>query len=496
MPATDEDALRQRLNEFGKRITRAEIARKTGTSVMNVSRYLSGTRVPAAFCMALVREFGLNPNWLMAGEGAPFLSDLAGEHGQMAGNLLELVEAMSAVSRMKLGSLAGRDHMLLLRQLNEALGTYERLRAKLNDQGRGIMVDVLREFSGALDRMDMTRATALRKAAEQVARLCDDDALSRQLLVLQGHHSYLAGRMDESLALMRRRFGLALASGRIDNEETAMLALRITVVLNDSGHTDQARGMAEATLALGGNAEPPLQSVANTGVFLAYLKTGHGDVRGALELATRWAPLLQGRPREVAKASILRMQMLAGLLTPAEALQAPGLPQPKFVFIASFAALLEHAPSLQAAARFFESEPGREAAERTLVANFCGLFARALEKPGPTIMKEFAARRAGLGKTPAGALELDIYETLLLRLLGQTARAAKLAAKSQSEIETRAESRDLLLRVLHWRNLLTLGSPELRDHARGKLAALIAQGCLGLRPILESAQPAAAGRVS
>lgn len=496
MPTTDEAALRQRLNQFAGRITRAEIARKTGTSVMNVSRYLSGTRVPAAFCMALVREFGINPNWLMAGEGAPFLSDLAGEHGHMAGNLLELVEAMSAVSRMKLGSLAGRDHMLLLRQLNDALGTYERLRGKLNEQGRGIMVDVLREFSGALDRMDMTRATALRKAAEQVARLCDDEALSGQLLTLQGHHSYLAGRLEESLALMRRRFGQALATGRIDNEETAKLALRITVVLHDSGHRDQARAMAEATLALGGNANPPLQSVANTGVFLGYLKTGQGDVRGALELATRWAPVLQGRPREVAQASMVRMQMLAGLLTPQEAVQAPGLPQPKFVFIAGFAAILEQAPVLQVAARFFESAPGREAAERNLIAGYCGLIARAIEKPAPAILKECAARRARAESVPGNLPELDVYEAAVLRLMGRTAPAAKLAAGSHARMEAGTQPMELLVRVLHWRNLLALGRPEHRDHARDRLSALVGQGCLGLQPLLDSAQPGPAGRVS
>lgn len=144
----DAKALQSRLNEFARAYSRAEIARKTETSVVNVSRYLKGTRVPAEFCMALVRQFGVNANWLLAGQGSLFVSDLATQHGQMAGDLLELVEAMSAVAKMRLGSIAGRDHMKLLRQLNDSLGTYERLREKLNQQSKGS----LRTFFGSLTR--------------------------------------------------------------------------------------------------------------------------------------------------------------------------------------------------------------------------------------------------------------------------------------------------------------------------------------------------------
>lgn len=492
----DEPALRQRLNQFAARISRAEIARKTGTSVMNVSRYLSGTRVPATFCMALVREFGLNPNWLMAGQGAPFLADLAGEKASMAGNLLELVEAMSAVSRMKLGSLAGREPMKLLRQLHDALGAYEHLRGKLNAQGRGIMVDVLQQFAAALSGMDMTRATALRKAAEQVARLCDDETLSTELLRLQAHHAYLTGHMEESLALMRRRFALALRDGRIETEETAQMALRIVVVLHDSGRVPEARATAEAVLALGGHAAANLPSVANTGVFLAYMLTGQGDVRGALALAGRWAPLLSGRPREVAQASMLRMQLLAGLVTPDEAVSAPGLAQPRFAFIASFAAAIQHGPALRAAARFFETPPGREVAERNQIAVFAGLIARALEKPGPTLLAEFAARRARVADAPGNAAEIDVYECLVLRLAGKLAAAKAACARAESALGAGTVPVELLLRVLHWRNRMELEPPRQHANARANLAALVDQGCLGLRPLLESAQPAAPGRVS
>ena len=53
----DDDAIRERLNRLLKQHTRSEIARKTGTSSVNVGRYASGTQIPAAFCAELTLWF-------------------------------------------------------------------------------------------------------------------------------------------------------------------------------------------------------------------------------------------------------------------------------------------------------------------------------------------------------------------------------------------------------------------------------------------------------
>ena len=124
--STSAEAVRGRLNILTENHAQAEIARRTGFPPANVHRFLKGGKIPADFCGAVVREFGINPAWLLTGEGAPRLSDVTEGTMRMAGNVLELVEAMSAVARMRLGSLTGKHHLRVLRELNDALEDHER----------------------------------------------------------------------------------------------------------------------------------------------------------------------------------------------------------------------------------------------------------------------------------------------------------------------------------------------------------------------------------
>jgi hypothetical protein len=480
----DAEVLQSRLKQFAASHSRADIARKTGSSVMNVGRYLKGTRVPAEFCMAIVREFGVNANWLLAGEGGPYVSDLATQHGQMASNLLELVEAMSAVAKMRLGSIAGQDHMKLLRQLNDSLGTYERLRAKLNEQSRGILGDVLRELQGALTAMDMARAGALRKAAEQVARLCDDETLTGQLLAMQAHHSYLAGRMDESLRLLRKRFVQSIGEGHIENEEQALGALRLVIVLNDSGRPTEALRMGRAFLALAGPEAQRLPSVASIGAFCANIHCTSGDVREALALLGTWLPFQQGRARAVSQAEHTRVQLQAGLLTFGEALAAPGLEQPKHAHILSLACAVEDVAAIRACMRFFDSPQGREVKERTLVPHFGHLLARAIERADRATLREAAAKGKELAAQPRLGLEWKIYETQLLRLVGERAKAAKVCAEVESTIAKLPDpdSLDVALRAQHWRSRILLGHEP--EEAKRYLDHCVAAGSRLFKPLL------------
>jgi transcriptional regulator with XRE-family HTH domain len=482
---SDAAALQSRLNQFAASFSRAEIARKTGTSVMNVSRYLKGTRVPAEFCMALVREFGVNANWLLAGQGGPYVSDLATQHGQMAGNLLELVEAMSAVARMRLGSLAGKEHMKMLRGLNDALGTYERLRAKLNEQSRGVFTDVLREFEAALKAMDMARAGALRKAAEQVARLCDDDALATQLIGLRAHHAFLAGRTDEATELIRKRFAQSVADGTVSSEEQAQTTLRLIIVLHDAGRAAEALRIGRAFLALAGPEAEAFPSTAGVGVFCAHMLGGRGDVREALPLLERWLPLQEGRNRAVSQAAQVLLHLLAGLQTFDEALAAPGLPQPKHAHILGVACALEDAAAIRACMKFVDSPPGREVKERMLVPHYAPLLARALERRDRQTLRDFAARRRELSERPGAGMELNVYEAQLRRVLGDVEGAAKLARQCEEALQSRHdEALGVLLRSLHLRNRQLCGDAMARD----KIAELVDRGCRVFRPWLEEPQ--------
>ena len=117
----DDEAVRERLKRLVAERSQSEIARKTGAQVAAVNRYVHGARIPASFCSAVVRGLGVNPSWLLMGEGSPYLADVPARTARLGENLLELVEAMSTVSRMLIGSLAGKRQMKVLRELNDAL---------------------------------------------------------------------------------------------------------------------------------------------------------------------------------------------------------------------------------------------------------------------------------------------------------------------------------------------------------------------------------------
>ncbi|CAG0932418.1 hypothetical protein PLCT1_02075 [Planctomycetaceae bacterium] len=245
---TLEADLRKRLLTVARAHPQAEIARKTGASPANVNRYLKQNRIPAAICAALVKGLGVNPAWLLAGEGTPYLADVASGNEKLAGNLLELVQAMDSVASMRLGSLAGKRGLSVLRELNDALTKHEGLKSKLNEQSRAIFEQVLKDWRVALGANHEERSIALRKAAEQVSRLCEDRRLELEYLALLARHHYNFGDLRQVLDIQRRVFLLTLAG---DLDEASFNEARMLVnALESIGRSEEAERVARALIAL------------------------------------------------------------------------------------------------------------------------------------------------------------------------------------------------------------------------------------------------------
>ncbi|MBX3473109.1 MAG: hypothetical protein KF754_01860 [Planctomycetes bacterium] len=251
----DEKAVRARLNEVAQRYPRAEIARRVGSPGSSVSRYLSGNRIPVSFVVAVAREFAVNPAWLLFGEGAPWLDDVAAEKGRLGENLVELVQTMGRLSRLRLGSLAGKQHARQLRELSDALEHFERSREVLATHSREPYQDVLREWQAAISARDRATARRLAKAAEQVARLCPDPELQRQHQRLLAAHELLAGNVEKALAFRRRAFIAALEDGASLGESALVEAFGLVVSLERVGRVSEAERLGRAALLLARNAK-------------------------------------------------------------------------------------------------------------------------------------------------------------------------------------------------------------------------------------------------
>ncbi|MCB9933093.1 MAG: helix-turn-helix transcriptional regulator [Planctomycetes bacterium] len=251
MPETERAELLARLRQVAHNRSQAEIARRTGFPQANVHRFLNGHRVPAEFCQALAREFSVNPVWLLLGEGAPYLSDVPEGVARMGADLLELVRALSAVERMRLGSLTGKHHLRVLRELNDALLQHENLRARLNEQTRPVFGRLLDDIDRCLEKTQLEQAGDLLKAAGQVARLCDDETLALRLDGQRSFYAYLCREFELSIALQRRLFVRRLAGITQLGQEIGEHTRNFAVSLNATGRIREARRVCEAALALG-----------------------------------------------------------------------------------------------------------------------------------------------------------------------------------------------------------------------------------------------------
>lgn len=239
-----------RLRELNKQYSQAEIARRVGCSRATVSRYLAGRTVSVEFCIALMKEFGVNPSWLMMGEGPPFLADALPQNNPIGKDILELVQAMEAVSEQSLGAIAGRDHRVHLRNLNTALKQHDALSETLDSRSKPAFKKILEEIKDAIIANNWDRARHLRKAAKQLARLCSDGVLHGKFHSLQGVMDARAGKVQAALNHHRQAFASSLLLGEAFTTEQIHSAHNFANLLERAGRLREARRVCGAILAL------------------------------------------------------------------------------------------------------------------------------------------------------------------------------------------------------------------------------------------------------
>jgi tetratricopeptide (TPR) repeat protein len=456
-----EENVRVRLNEIAQRYPQAEIARRTGCPGSSVSRYLRGNRIPVSFVAAVAREFGANPAWLLFGEGAPWLADVAAPTARVGSGLVELVQTMERLTRLKLGALAGRSQARALRDLNDALEAFERVRGVLAEQSRDTYRDVLDEWSQSITAGDFERMRRLSTAADQVARLCPDPDLNRRHESNRASHEAQLGNVERALTYRRRVFLSSIPdSGDIDNEALTS-AFGVVVALDALGRTGDAQRFAEAALKLAPNAHTFRSYGACLGTY-GWILVQRGNLRKAL-----------------------------GIIANAMALPMPTMLRENCAFAVAYALYLSGGVSL-AGATAMVPDAARSLAPLLFVSPWCldAAEVRALQRKyvrlrQPADLPEARIVRAHLHSLEdrhADALEewtlaeadeaarkhnpvgldftLAAMRTQLLRLAGRrqdAVRALRLAEKERAAVPAHV-SLDLNWQRIHWRNAHALGT--------------------------------------
>lgn len=439
---TSDAAIRARLNQFAAGHSQADIARKAGVTRSNVSRYLRDTRIPAEFCARMVADLGANPSWLLVGEGAQTITDVGQGTLKLAGGLLELVQALNEVARRRLGSLSGKHHLRVLRELDDSLRRYEDLRGTLNESSRPIFSQLIDDLTAAIARRDLPRAQDLGRAVAQVARLCDDDALASHFDQQQAHLEQLLGNREQALALQRNVFMRALRQGALD-DGGCRLAFNLVVALCENLRFAEASRIGKAALAL---AEPGVRKTDDFHALrVAWARTliETGRLRPALNAIQRSFGRLTGRAREAATGTAFYAALLAGNVEPEHAhrafLSTPGVAAVDL----RYAMWLEQPGAIEAAI-----ERAGKLAGLTLPLAQAVQAAIKGRKPDTEVLEKTEAQG------PGHAFVAAVWKAKLQRLQGKPSAKAK--AKHAEDLRRALPdelSADWLTQSEHWRNV-------------------------------------------
>ena len=479
-----ESALRARLAHVTSRYSQAEIARRLGRPLSTVNNYLHGTRVPAALCADLVEHLGVNPAWLLAGEGEPFLADITPDAAATRDRLLELVRVMRSLSRLRLGALAGRPDRKALREATDALSEYENLRAELAGSFGRSLRELLGDAGRALQSGEVTRANGLLRAAVQLAPLAGPGPEQVELEHLLALSARMTGNEEVALAGNARAFRQSLPLAVELGGDFYAYAYNYARSLFVEQRPAQALDVCQVALAL----VPRLAETA--------------PQRALVELAAGWALATQGK----VLAGLVRMAVHAGDMP--EALRA-AIGEPRLVLTRLMAGVIEFEHALAAAAR--ESHVAEMLAQWTIwseyPAQLYAVFAllQRFQAGGEVgeerrfgvlgLISAFRDAAAGrlqrLPEPPAGEPAFERFNRLVmrtqaLRLAGREAAARKLMLLARRELHALPQGvqpRALVLGA-HYRSVLRLlpartgrRDGSLREEALRYFRAATADGC-------------------
>ncbi|MCC6465260.1 MAG: hypothetical protein IT463_07980 [Planctomycetes bacterium] len=468
-PHVFDDQIRERLRQLVKTRSQSDLARKTATLVSTVNRYLKSTKIPAEFCTAVISALGINPAWLMTGEGTPYLADVSAGTSAMATDLLELVEAMNQVARMKLGALTGQHHLKVLRELNDALERYEALRQVLNRRTRSVFQELLAALKKALQDMDMQRAGEVRKAAQQVSRLCDDPKLNVEFDSLQEFYEHIFGDQVRALELSRKVFVRSLAASDVTMEKEHMaLAINLIVSLHRADRVREARRICRATLALYEDAGREWGRYTQLQALHAVLNIELGNLREGLRDLHDAYPLLPEQLKRSFSGKLAESMLLAGLAPLPHAGAIGEDSTAKAVALARFAGLVEDLPALRdIVKRYGGDEKEGLGADSVWFAYATGLLqagglAKAEDAPAAALERALVAERGRVAVRPTQDFAYSACLCQLARLGGDD----KAARRHHDEAQQRMDSLDpqvspqMLALALHHANALRLYAPE------------------------------------
>ncbi len=290
LSVSGNNAIGARIEQLAAEHGLSGLARRSSTAVSNIHRYVNGGKVPAEFCAALAEQLHVSPAWLLLGRGSTYTTDVGEREVAVATGMREIVDAMNEASHMKLGSLAQRRDLKLLRDLADASTRHNRLRERLTREVEPVIREWLAALRDSLNRFDHVRGADLEEALERLLGFTDDAALIRDFDRLRAQSAYIQGRRGEAVKLQRRNLMLLLAEGGELSEIELRQCFNLCVALSGLNRAAEGKGVAEATLALRGHGKPTNAQVQLVQSMLAAFELQLGNVSRAVAIVEEIYP--------------------------------------------------------------------------------------------------------------------------------------------------------------------------------------------------------------
>lgn len=453
------DPVNDRLQELLRKHSQSEIARKTGVSRQNVCRYMGGAKASLKFGAALVDGLGVNPLWLLTGKGMTYLSDVSPETASAASHLLELVQAMSAVERMKLGELAGKDRPKILRQLTDSVRAHGLIRERLQKKIHPALTKYVGELQQAIGDGKLERARELLDVVDRLAGFCVDERISRMRDSAEAHLMHRTGNFDRAIELQRRVFHRCLHLG-VGDVNFDQAAHNLVVALAQVGRYREALRTCNSVMALMEDERESNLARLRTIRGDAYVQTGDMK-RGVAELAL--GAMFAPPGHRISEGLYYRAQLLAGRVDLHESLsRSPHNPSVSASQI-FFAQWLEDPELLERAYRFGTTESDNPLSAAMTVVTHAERLLQIMNAPTSgrrTVLKAQLAESEPGGPGPATfgrCLEL-VHRTQLARVGGNRQLALKLVREADRNLSQLPEGVRIpvIHRAIHWKNVLLL----------------------------------------
>lgn len=309
------DSLRARLRMVTNQYNLSELARRTGVSKSNVHRYLNSARIPGDWLASVITEFGINPSWLMIGQGEMLQSEVSKEAGQESAKLLELAVKLNAVGHERLSALQGRRPAQLVRELSEALKREDELRARLRAQVAPVFDSLILEYSQLIRDMRFDETREVLAALRQLERLAGDPDMSAHLDAHEAHEQDYRGNHARARELENRVLGFCIGAGRFRDSSTMRIAYNMCGSLGIRGYYHEAARLAGAMLLLADGDPPRWEEDWLLRIPQAVLDLQDGEPARGLAMLTRMAAAKMPNTATIVQDMLLRWSYVTGIVS-------------------------------------------------------------------------------------------------------------------------------------------------------------------------------------